>query len=121
SAKCFNKMHGDLNTAEEGHDRHCRLLRARRERPHSRPAEQHDEIAPAHRAILPVLPTGRIARPCCAAGFQFGSTATKRYFVPKTDLRAAAKAVAIRSLRQGLLLGLVPGIEGAAERFITES
>ena len=39
----------------------------------------------------------------------------------KTDLRAAAKAVAIRSLRQGLLLGLVPGIEGAAERFITES
>src|SRR5262249_11056087 len=37
------------------------LLRARRERPRGCSAEQRNEIAPFHRAILPVLPTGRIA------------------------------------------------------------
>src|SRR5262249_13896618 len=38
------------------------LLRARRERPCGRAAEQRDEIAPFHSPMPPVLPTGSIAR-----------------------------------------------------------
>src|SRR5262249_22708164 len=54
------------------------LLRARRERPRRGGAEQRDEIPPVHRAILPVLPTGRIAHlgtagDCRAAAFRFDS------------------------------------------------
>src|SRR5215472_9577783 len=41
-------MHGDRNTAKEAHDRHRRLLRARRERPGGRAAEQRDELAAPH-------------------------------------------------------------------------
>jgi hypothetical protein len=35
----------------------ARLLRPRRERPRRRAAEQHDELAPSHCLMLPVLPT----------------------------------------------------------------
>src|SRR5262245_11153597 len=34
--------------AKKSNHRHCRLLRARRERPSGRAAEQHDELAPLH-------------------------------------------------------------------------
>src|SRR5262249_48722280 len=34
--------------AEIPHHRHCRLLRARRERPRRRASEQRDEVAPFH-------------------------------------------------------------------------
>jgi hypothetical protein len=51
------------------------VLRARRQWPRRRAAEQCDELAPFHCPMPPVLPTERIAhlsRDCCAAGFQSG-------------------------------------------------
>src|SRR5262249_10561668 len=52
--------------AEETNDRHCRLLRARRKRPHRRSAQQRNEIAPPHeplksRANLPYRPMAETA------------------------------------------------------------
>jgi hypothetical protein len=38
--ECVHEMRGDLKTGEEGHDRHRRLLCARRERPRRRAAER---------------------------------------------------------------------------------
>src|SRR5262245_43619230 len=60
---------------QESDHRHCRLLRARRERPCRRTAEQRDERAPLHCLMPPVLSTDRIAHlgtagDCCAAAFQ---------------------------------------------------
>jgi len=56
-------------TADKSDHRHRRLLRARRERPRGRAAEERDELAPFHCPIPPVLPTERIARlgtaDCC--------------------------------------------------------
>src|SRR5215470_7424784 len=59
------------------------FLRARRERPRSRAAEQRDEIASVHCAIPPVRSTKRIAhlataRDCCAAGFRSGLCRVRR-------------------------------------------
>src|SRR5262249_30272028 len=57
--------------------RHRRLLRACRERPRGRPAEERDELAPLPCVKSPVLSTERIAqlstaRDCSAAAFQSG-------------------------------------------------
>ena len=53
---------------QESDHRH-RLLRARRQRPSRRAAEQRDEIAPFHCPMPPALPTERIAHlgtaDCC--------------------------------------------------------
>src|SRR5262245_23430616 len=45
---------------EEPDHRHRRLLRARRERPRSRAADERDELAPSHCRGPPVLPAERI-------------------------------------------------------------
>src|SRR5262249_6479015 len=69
------------STIEKSDDGQCRLLRARRERPHyHRAAEQRDEVAPFHCPVPPMLSTERIAHlstagGCCAAqGFSSVST-----------------------------------------------
>ena len=63
---------------EEPDHRHCRLLRACRERPcDRRSTEQSDEVAPFQCSVPPVLPTERIAHlgaagDRCAGGFRTG-------------------------------------------------
>src|SRR5262249_60385875 len=52
-SECSGLAHGGLGrpALDEAHNRHCRLLRARRERPRSHPAEQRDERATAAHSI----------------------------------------------------------------------
>src|SRR5262249_53386431 len=76
--------------------RHCRLLRARRERPRPRATEQRDERSPVHCLIPLVLSTERIAQRgtegvCCAAGFQLGLCRLGVDFVAKVFLHSRSK------------------------------
>src|SRR5262249_37014436 len=54
SSKCLHQMRGVLRRpgAEITDHRHCRLLRARRERPRRRAAQDRDELAAPHSMTL---------------------------------------------------------------------
>src|SRR5262245_47641031 len=60
--KCAQTLRERCSSAKKPNHRHRRLLRARRERPRRRAAEQRDELAPFQCPGPPVLPTGSIAR-----------------------------------------------------------
>src|SRR5262249_37843950 len=67
-------------TAEEANHRHRWLLRARRERPRDRAADECDELAPFHWSLRPVLATGTVAHTSMRQ-----ETAALRDFYPAYD------------------------------------
>src|SRR5262245_61182175 len=69
--------------ANEANDRHCRLLRPRRERPHRRATEQCDELTPPH-AEHHVAPTAGWPTRCAAVGATVASSELGAIFGRRT-------------------------------------